>query len=62
VGAEIAATINEELFGRLRAPVLRLGAPFTPVPYSSPLEKSFLWNRASIEAAIRKTVEWEINT
>jgi hypothetical protein len=33
VGAEIAATINEELFGKLKAPVRRLGAPYSPVPF-----------------------------
>ena len=29
VGAEIAATIQEELFGKLKAPVRRLGAPYS---------------------------------
>jgi pyruvate/2-oxoglutarate/acetoin dehydrogenase E1 component len=38
-GAEIAATVAEELFGRLKAPVRRLGAPRIPVPYSPPLEE-----------------------
>ncbi|WP_425542476.1 alpha-ketoacid dehydrogenase subunit beta [Sphingomonas oligophenolica] len=41
-GAEIAATINEELFGQLKAPVRRLGAPYSPVPFSKPLEDAFL--------------------
>ncbi len=59
VGAELASTINEELFGNLLAPVLRLGAPFTPVPFSSALEKGFLWSRERIEAAIRKTLDWK---
>ena len=58
VGAEIAATLNEELFGELLAPVQRLGASFTPVPYTPALEKEFLWSQAGIEAAIRKTVSW----
>jgi acetoin:2,6-dichlorophenolindophenol oxidoreductase subunit beta len=38
-GAEIAATVGEALFGRLKAPVRRLGAPRIPVPYSPPLEE-----------------------
>ena len=42
VGAEIAAVISENLFGKLKAPVKRLGAPFTPVPFSKPLETAFL--------------------
>jgi acetoin:2,6-dichlorophenolindophenol oxidoreductase subunit beta len=38
-GGEIAATVAEELFGALKAPVRRLGAPRIPVPYSPPLEE-----------------------
>jgi pyruvate/2-oxoglutarate/acetoin dehydrogenase E1 component len=41
-GAEIAATINEELFGQLKAPVRRLGAPYCPVPFAKVLEDAFL--------------------
>ena len=37
-GAEIAATVAEELFGELRAPVRRLGAPRIPIGYAPPLE------------------------
>ncbi len=39
-GAEVAATVAEHLHDGLRAPVRRLGAPRTPVPYSVPLEDS----------------------
>lgn len=42
VGAEVAATLQEELFGELKAPVRRLGAPQCPVPFSKPLEDAFL--------------------
>jgi pyruvate dehydrogenase E1 component beta subunit len=42
VGAEIAATVSEELFGKLKAPVARIGAPFSPVPFSKPLETAFV--------------------
>jgi len=38
-GAEIAATVAEQLFGKLRAPVKRLGAPRIPIAYSPPLEQ-----------------------
>ena len=38
VGAEIAAVLSEQFFGRLKAPVGRVGAPFNPVPFSRPLE------------------------
>ena len=31
-----------EMFRQLRAPVARVGAPLTPVPFSTPLETGFL--------------------
>src|SRR5918997_78685 len=41
-GAEIVATIAEEAFEQLDAPVKRIAAPDTPVPFSPPLEKAFI--------------------
>src|SRR5919202_1041112 len=41
-GGEIAATIAEEAFENLDAPVKRIAAPDTPVPFSPPLEKWFI--------------------
>ena len=41
-GAEIAATIAEEAFEDLDAPVRRIAAPDTPVPFSPVLEKAFI--------------------
>lgn len=52
-GAEIAALINEELFGQLDAPVARVGAPFTPIPFAANLESLYLPGAAEIEAGIR---------
>src|SRR5690606_20565093 len=56
VGAEIASVIHEELFGQLRAPVQRVGAPSSAVPYSNPLEKAFMPDADKVIAAIRKTL------
>jgi len=42
VGAEIAAQITEEAFDYLDGPPLRIGAPFSPVPYSPVLEKAWI--------------------
>ena len=56
VGAEIAATIHTELFGVLKAPVGRLGAPFAPVPFAGNLEQAFLVQPAEIIAAARSTL------
>ena len=41
-GAEIAATVAELAFEQLDAPIRRLAAPDTPVPFSPPLEKAFI--------------------
>ncbi len=51
-GAELAATISRAAFGSLRAPVQRVGAPFTPVPFSGPLEDDYLPGAPAIRAAV----------
>ena len=52
-GAEIAAMISERAIWSLEAPVLRVAAPDTPVPYSPPLEYAFLPRSDAIVAAAR---------
>jgi 2-oxoisovalerate dehydrogenase E1 component beta subunit len=42
LAGELAAIISEEVFDYLDAPIVRVTAPDTPVPYSPPLEKAFL--------------------
>jgi 2-oxoisovalerate dehydrogenase E1 component beta subunit len=53
-GGEIAATIAEEAFEHLDAPVKRIGAPDTPVPFSPPLEKAFIPQVENVAAALRE--------
>jgi pyruvate dehydrogenase E1 component beta subunit len=53
IGAEIAAIAAEEAFSALRAPVRRVTAPFTPVPFSPPMEKRWVPDAARIAAAVR---------
>lgn len=48
IGGEIAARIAERAFQHLDAPVVRIAAPDTPVPYSPPLEEAFLPNAAKV--------------
>jgi acetoin:2,6-dichlorophenolindophenol oxidoreductase subunit beta len=57
VGAEIAARLNEELFGQLAAPVGRVGAYFCPVPFSKVLEVEFVPTHGRIESAIRAVLK-----
>jgi 2-oxoisovalerate dehydrogenase E1 component beta subunit len=57
-GAEIAATIAEEAFEDLDAPVKRIAAPDTPVPFSPQLEKAFIPQVADVVAGLRDLVEY----
>ena len=52
-GAEIAATIAEEAFEQLDAPVRRVAAPDTPVPFAPTLEKAFIPQVDDVVAALR---------
>ena len=54
IGGEIAAQIQEEAFDYLDAPIARLGAPFSPVPYSPPLEKAYVPSAKTIAAAVHE--------
>ena len=58
IGAEIAALLSEELFEYLDAPIVRVAAPDTPVPYSPPLEKFYLPDESEIIAAVNRVVEY----
>lgn len=53
-GGEIVAQIQEEAFDYLDAPIARVGAPFSPVPFSPALEKLYIPNADSIVAAAKK--------
>jgi pyruvate dehydrogenase E1 component beta subunit len=53
LGAEITAQIQEEAFDYLDAPVARVAAPFSPVPFSPVLERHYLPDAAKIATGIR---------
>jgi 2-oxoisovalerate dehydrogenase E1 component beta subunit len=53
-GAEIVATIAEEAFEDLDAPVRRIAAPDCPVPFSPQLEKAFIPQVDDVTAALRE--------
>jgi acetoin:2,6-dichlorophenolindophenol oxidoreductase subunit beta len=57
VGAEIAARIADIGFDELDAPIVRVGAPFMPVPFAKPLEAAYQPSASRIVAAIRRTLE-----
>ena len=54
VGAEIVARIQQAAFYYLDSPILRVAAPFAPVPASPSLEKEFLPAKERIVEAARR--------
>jgi 2-oxoisovalerate dehydrogenase E1 component beta subunit len=54
VAGEVAARIAEHAFPWLDGPVLRLGCPDTPVPFSPPLEEAYLPNVDKLVAKVRE--------
>ena len=57
-GAEIVATIAEEAFEHLDAPVKRITAPDAPVPFSPPLEKAFIPQVEDVVAGLKDLGEY----
>jgi pyruvate dehydrogenase E1 component beta subunit len=53
IGAEIAAQIQEEAFDYLDAPIGRVAAPFSPIPFSPVLEKQYVPDAERIAAGVR---------
>jgi len=54
IAGEVAAIINEEVFGELDGPVVRITSRDTPVPFSPPLEDYFLPNVADVVREARR--------
>jgi pyruvate/2-oxoglutarate/acetoin dehydrogenase E1 component len=54
IGAEIAAQIQDVAFDELDAPILRVGAPFTPVPFSPVLERVYVPDSARIASGVSR--------
>ncbi|HEX6739678.1 MAG TPA: alpha-ketoacid dehydrogenase subunit beta [Vicinamibacteria bacterium] len=57
-GGEVAALIAERAFEYLDAPLVRLAAPDTPVPYAPTLEEYFLPNAEKVVKAIQALYEY----
>ncbi len=58
IAGEIAAIVCEEAFGYLDAPIGRVTALDTPVPYSPPLEERFLPNAEKVVVAARELAKY----
>ena len=53
-GAEIVASVVEKMFDHLDAPIKRVGAAFTPIPWGPDLEKAVLPQEDDIIAAVKE--------
>src|ERR671925_379930 len=58
-GAEVAAVVQEKAFDYLDAPVQRVGAKFSPLPFAPVMEEYVVPHQADVLAAIKRTVERE---
>jgi 2-oxoisovalerate dehydrogenase E1 component beta subunit len=58
VGAEISALINEYCFEYLDGPIIRVAAPDTPVPFSAPMEETFIPKANDIISAVEKLMRY----
>ena len=55
-GAEVAAVVQEKAFDYLDAPIARVGAKFTPIPFAPVMEEWVVPHVKDVLAAIKKTV------
>lgn len=56
VGAEIVATLADEGFDELDAPILRVAAPFMPAPFASSLEQGYVVTVERVVSSIRRVL------
>jgi pyruvate/2-oxoglutarate/acetoin dehydrogenase E1 component len=56
IGAEISAMVSEEMIDVLDAPIVRVGAPFSPVPFSQ--EGDYLPNASDVVRAVEKVMTY----
>jgi len=56
-GAEVVAVVQQQAFDYLDAPVERVGAKFTPIPFAPAMEEFVVPHKADVLAAIKRTVE-----
>jgi acetoin:2,6-dichlorophenolindophenol oxidoreductase subunit beta len=56
IGADLVARIQQEAFYYLDSPIIRVAAPFAPVPASPVLEKCFVPGKAEIIGAVSRAL------
>jgi len=58
IAADISSIIAENAFGALKAPIMKVTAPHTPVPYAPNLEAEYLPDARKIADAVRRTMAY----
>lgn len=58
IGAEIAATLAETMLEHLQAPIKRVGAPATPVPFAPSMERYYVPDVERVVGAVREVVSY----
>jgi pyruvate/2-oxoglutarate/acetoin dehydrogenase E1 component len=59
LATDIAATVAQDAFGSLRAPIQMVTGPHTPVPFADSLEDLFIPDAAKIAGAVKTAVDWK---
>jgi len=57
LGAEVASTINEQLFDKLKAPASRFGAAYAPIAYSKIIETAQVPHSGTIAERVRELMK-----
>jgi pyruvate/2-oxoglutarate/acetoin dehydrogenase E1 component len=58
LASDIAGLVASRAFSSLKAPIEMVTAPHTPIPFARELERAYLPNPTSIEAAARRTLSY----
>ncbi|HTZ28587.1 MAG TPA: transketolase C-terminal domain-containing protein, partial [Streptosporangiaceae bacterium] len=58
IATDISALIAQKAFGSLQAPIEMVTAPHTPVPFSGPLEDSYIPDAQRVVNAVKAVTGW----
>jgi pyruvate/2-oxoglutarate/acetoin dehydrogenase E1 component len=58
LATDVAATVAQDAFGSLRAPIQLVTGPHTPVPFADALEDLFIPDAAKIAGAVKTAVDY----
>jgi pyruvate dehydrogenase E1 component beta subunit len=59
LASDIGASVAQEAFGALRAPIQLVTGPHTPVPFADSLEDLFIPDAQKVVGAVKTAVDWK---